>query len=124
MGEQTLSDAELFIMQQFWKLGAMKTDQLAPLVAEKEWKPTTLLTFLSRLVAKGMLETQKSGKSNLYIPVVEKHTYQLQESESLLNQLYDGSAQNFLAAMVNGQKMTAQEVQELKDWLDAQQGDE
>ena len=43
-----LSDAELEIMEKVWELGAPVTAaQLTERMAEKGWKPSTLLTFLA-----------------------------------------------------------------------------
>ena len=44
-----LSEAELEIMEQIWKLGRPVTAaELAGPLQQKGWKPTTLLTFLAR----------------------------------------------------------------------------
>ena len=76
MPDVRLSEAEYAIMQQFWEEGPMGSDGLAALAAARGWKPTTLLTFLSRLAAKGMLAVEKKGKSNLYRPLVGRAAYQ------------------------------------------------
>lgn len=121
MGDIRLSEAEAYIMQLFWENGAMKTDELSGLVAEKEWKPTTLLTFLSRLVAKGMLEAEKQGKANLYRPLVGREEYLQGEGRAFLNEMYGGSAKSFLACLVDGQGLSAAELAELKEWLNEQE---
>ena len=121
MPEYTLSDAELHIMSQFWNHGSMKTDQLALLVADRKWKPTTLLTFLSRLVAKGMLEVEKQGKSNLYHPLVSQKKYAQKEGRLFLDQLYRGSARDFLASMVEGRAISQEELAEMRQWLNEQE---
>lgn len=118
MAEYKLSETELYIMERFWTHGAMKSDELAAQVAEKGWKATTLLTFLSRLAAKGMLRVDKAGKSNLYSPCVSREAYAQSESQALLNTLYDGSARNFLAALVEGGSLNEGQVVELKSWFD------
>ena len=121
MGDYRLSEAELYIMLQFWQHGAMKSDQLAALVADKEWKPTTLLTFLSRLAAKGMLKTEKQGKSNLYTPLITQGEYRELESRQFLDEMYDGSARDFFVAMVNSNNLSPQDITELKKWLSEQE---
>ena len=122
MPENRLSESEMYVMRRFWATGPMKTDELAAQVADKGWKPTTLLTFLSRLVAKGMLQVEKQGKSNLYRPLVSQQAYLQAESRLFLDQLYGGSARNFLAAMVEGHAISAQELAEMRQWLSEQEG--
>lgn len=121
MGELQLSEAELYIMQWFWQRGAMKTDELSALVAPREWKPTTLLTFLSRLAAKGMLQVERQGKSNLYSPLVTETHWRASESRSFLNEMHGGSARNFLAAMTDAHGLSREDISELKAWLDEQE---
>lgn len=116
-----MSDAEAYIMRAFWAHGAMKTDELSRLVAEKEWKPTTLLTFLSRLVAKGMLAAEKQGKANLYRPRVTLEQYRRDESRAFLDEMYGGSAKDFLACLVDGQGLSSTDLDELRQWLQAQE---
>lgn len=124
MGEWKLSDSELFIMQHFWAQGAMKTDQLAPLVAAKGWKATTLLTFLTRLAAKGVLQVKKQGKANLYTPALSRGEYQSKTGRAFLDEMYAGSAKNFLAAMINAKGLSARDVEDLKAWLNNQEVEE
>lgn len=121
MGDSTLSEAELLIMAHFWKNGSMKSEEVAAAVSEKNWKNTTLLTFLSRLARKGMLRVQKQGKTNLYIPLVSEAEYKHSESQAFLDELYEGSAKNFFAAMVSSKGLTQQDLAELKEWLQAQE---
>ncbi|MFV0414649.1 MAG: BlaI/MecI/CopY family transcriptional regulator [Oscillospiraceae bacterium] len=123
MSEFLLSEAEAFVMEHFWKKGPLKTEELAPLVAEKGWKSTTLLTFLSRLAAKGMLLVTRQGKANLYTPLVSRAEYQRAEGTAFLNQMYGGSAKNFLAAMVDTNGLTSKDIAELKLWLEQQEGE-
>ena len=121
MPESKLSDTELYLMEHFWLHGSMKSDELAALVVERGWKPTTLLTFLSRLVAKGMLRSEKQGKVNLYSPLVQRAEYARSEGQAFLQQLYDGSARNFLAAMVDGNVLSAADLCEMRQWLAQQE---
>ncbi|MFV0350897.1 MAG: BlaI/MecI/CopY family transcriptional regulator [Oscillospiraceae bacterium] len=119
--EFTLSEAELYIMRFFWAHGPMKSSRLAQLTSQKGWKATTLLTFLSRLVAKGMLSNQKEGKANLYSPLISEAEYKAGEGKTFLNEMYGGSAKNFLAALVNNNGMSATDLEELKQWLTEQE---
>lgn len=121
MPEYSLPESERYIMQWFWQHGAMKSDELAQHVVDRGWKNTTLLTFLSRLASKGMLLVQKDGKANLYTPLVTEAEYLRQESRLFLNEMYGGSAKDFVAAMVSNQGLTEKDIAELKAWLDGQE---
>ena len=62
-----LSAAELEVMRHVWAAGEPVTCEAlrASLAGEREWKTTTVLTFLSRLADKGMLTVTKRGRANL-----------------------------------------------------------
>lgn len=122
--EYKMSDAERYIMGCFWDRGSMKSDELASMVIEKGWKQTTLLTFLSRLAAKGMLQVEKRGKANLYTPLVSEEEYLNMESRQFLDEMYGGSAKNFLAAMIDSRGLTKEDIGELREWLNRQEVDE
>ena len=42
---------------------------------EKNIAPSTILTLLNRLEKKGFIQKVRNGKSNLYVPLVEKENY-------------------------------------------------
>lgn len=121
MRASKLSEAERYIMNKFWLHGAMYSDELAGLVAEKGWKTTTLLTFLSRLAAKEMLTVEKKGKANRYIPAVTQSAYRREEGMMFLDERYGGSAKDFLAAIVDGKGLTKADITELRQWLSEQE---
>ena len=121
MGDMRLSDSESYIMQFFWEKGALKTDELGVLAAEKQWKQTTLLTFLSRLAAKGMLAVERVGKQNSYRPLVPRAEYLAAEGKAFLRDLYGGSTRDFIAAMVDARGISAVELDELRRFIDEQE---
>ena len=106
-----LSDAELEIMEKVWELGAPVTAaQLTERMAEKGWKPSTLLTFLARMVNK--------GKQNLYRALVSAEDYRAQAARELLGRYYSGSVKSMVAALYDGKGLSDGELAELRAWLD------
>ena len=121
MGDQRLSDAENYLMQFFWSKGALKTDELGALAAEKNWKQTTLLTFLSRLAAKRMLAVERVGKQNIYRPLISRAEYLAAEGKAFLQDVYGGSARDFIAAMVDARGISTAELDDLRRFIDEQE---
>lgn len=71
--EQQLSPAEWQMMRILWRIGRASVRQ----VLEEDLKKRnrdyrTILTFLSRMEAKGFLSVEKEGKANYYTPVLPK----------------------------------------------------
>ena len=63
--DKRLPDAELEVMQTIWSLGTQVTAAEVQQHADKDWKMTSVLTFLSRLCDKGFLSCTKEGRQNL-----------------------------------------------------------
>ena len=114
-----LSSAEWEIMQQVWAMEQPVTAaQLAERLRQKGWKPSTLLTFLTRMVQKGALQVQKQGKQNLYSACITDEAYRAGEVQELLGRFYSGSVKTMVAALYDGQKLSKQELDELRAWLE------
>ena len=114
-----LSGAELEIMEKVWELaGPVTAAQLAEPLAEKGWKPSTLLTFLARMVNKGALAVERRGKQNVYRALVSADDYRAQAARELLGRYYSGSVKSMVAALYDGKGLAAGELEELRAWLD------
>lgn len=121
---QRMSDAEREVMHFVWASGnsissaaliaALKT-------ANKDWKPNTVLTFLARLVEKGFLTTVRHGRANEYIPLVSKAEYKRYETRSFLNSVHGGAVKSLVAALCDGDGLTAQDLAELRAWFSEQE---
>lgn len=116
-----LSETELEVMQAIWKCnGPVKSSELLKIFAEskgKEWKGQTIANFLARLADKGFLYIHKEGRSNTYIPRLSPKEYKRLEARGILNAMYQGSMKNFLSALYDNEKMTNEEIKELKQWF-------
>ena len=119
-----LSDAEMEVMQTIWGLAEPVTvSQLLSIFNSKGWKTSTMSTMLGRIISKGFLQKQMQGKTNYYKVVATLTDYQKQEGRSIISSLYGGSIKNFVAAFVEGGNMTAEDVNELREWFANIDGD-
>lgn len=125
---QKLSETEAELMQVIWECDHPVTStELLRIFAErkgKKWKGQTISTFLSRLVDKGVLEATRQGRTNMYVPRLSPEEYKLWEAESVLDELYQGSVKNFLSALYDGEKISKEEISELKQWFSEKQVDD
>ncbi len=114
-----LSAAEYEIMECVWALGRPVTsaDILQELGVRRGWKAPTVLTFLSRMVEKGLLQTEKKGKLRSYTAAMTREAYKSNETRDFLERLYDGSVQNMVACMADGNGISAEELAGLRAWL-------
>lgn len=115
-----LPDAELEVMQAIWSLEPPVTAAAVQQRVSKEWKATSVLTFLSRLCDKGFLSCEKEGRQNYYTPLVSRETYLQRESTSFVRRLCDGSVKNLVASLSDAGALTEQDIDDLRAFLDAQ----
>lgn len=116
-----VSDSELEIMKLIWDMDSPVTAQeLMKKLENKNWKITTLLTFLTRLCDKGVLTCEKEGRSNHYRPLLSLEEYQQQETEEFMKQVHSGSVQSLFAALFKSKELSKADLDELSHWLEEQ----
>lgn len=115
-----LSDAEFEIMQVLWRHNApMTSNQLLEEMGDsRSWKLASLMTVLARMAEKGAVYCDRSTRTNYYTALVSEEEYKLAEGETFLEKLFHKSAKDFIASLYQGRKMSAGEVQELRQYLD------
>lgn len=115
-----LPDAELEVMQAIWSLEPPVTAAAVQQQVSKDWKATSVLTFLSRLCDKGFLACEKEGRQNYYTPLVSREAYLQRESTSFVKRLCGGSVKNLVASLSDAGALTEQDIEDLRAFLDAQ----
>lgn len=122
--QQQISDSELELMKIIWSSGG--TALYARIMEElagtgRAWQKNTVITLLSRLVDKGYLKVGKIGRRNEYTAVVSQADYQAAQTQSLVNRLYQGSARDLVAALIQREALSAKDYEELRRfWEDGE----
>ena len=121
MEHKTLPNSELELMMILWKAGRPMTrvEIEENLPAKRELSKTTILSFLSRLEEKGFVRVEKKGRNNCYLPIVRESDYLKQESGSILAKLYGSSVKKFVASLYDGDGISKDQIDELRDYLDS-----
>lgn len=119
-----ISDSELELMKIIWSQGgtalyAAIMDRLA--AAGNRWQKNTVITLLSRLTEKGLLETRKIGRRNEYTAAVTEQQYQAAQTRTLLNKLYEGSAKGLVSTLIQTDLLSAEDYEELRRFWDGEQ---
>ncbi|MBN1997813.1 BlaI/MecI/CopY family transcriptional regulator [candidate division KSB1 bacterium] len=116
-----ISDAEWRIMKLLWDKSPRTSNEIIEILDAAEgvdWNPKTIKTLLNRLVNKGALVYEKSGRSYLYLPKVGEKECKRLERQSFLDRVYSGSLKPMLAAFLEDENMTQSDIDELKKILD------
>ena len=119
-----LSDSEYEIMKILWGQDAPMTSNeiLEGLKGRYDWKLAALMTFLARMADKGYVACDRSTRTNYYSALVSQREYQVQESRTLLEKLYDNSAAKMIAQLCKTNNISQKEIVELREYLNALEG--
>ena len=115
-----ISESELEVMKILWELGHATSSQIVDrLIKTTAWKPKTIQTLITRLVAKEAIKAEKTGtRAFLYAPLVGQGEYRAYASKSFLQKVYNGSLNLMVASFIKEQKITSAEIDSLKKLLD------
>ena len=100
-----ISDSELEVMKVLWRAG----DAL-PVTVIRE--ATTVKTLVNRLVSKGVILQEKRNVF-YYSPLISEAEYNSWATGDLIQRLYNGSARDLVAALVQSNGLTQADVEEL-----------
>lgn len=122
-----LPDAELDIMKVVWQLkppvtSGMILDGLAT-ETDREWKLQTLHTLLNRLMDRGYLSCEKTGKEKQFYPLVKKVDYLRFETASFVRQYHGGSLLSLVNTAYQGESLSDEDIDELVRWANEKRGD-
>ena len=111
-----ISDAELEVMKVLWesRRELPVTVIREKLQERKGWEPTTIKTLVSRLAGKGAISQEKCGVF-YYKPLVTEQEYNEWVTNNLVDKVYQGNVKNLIAALVNSDGLTPEDLKELRE---------
>ena len=114
----TVSDAELEILEILWSAGrALNANEIRDALNQsRKWERTTVLTFINRLLKKGVI-AQEKREVYYYSPCIEREEYVEEETKNFLKKFFGGSSTKLAAALVNSEALTKEDINELRDYF-------
>ena len=114
-----LSDREWTVLSVLWDAGGGTLGDLTEaLRPETGWSRNTVLTYLTRMEAKGLVAIDKSASPHRYQAALDRADCQARERRSFLQRVYRGSAGDLVAAFLREEPLSAGEREELRRLLD------
>lgn len=114
-----ISEKEWKVLCALWKTdGAELGGLFDELYNNTGWNRNTVLTYLTRMEAKGLVSIDKEKYPHVYRAVIDKENCQKQERQSFLKRVYSGSAGDLIAAFLREETITQEERERLKKLLD------
>ena len=119
-----LPDAEFEVMKTIWANEPPVTTNLLmeQLGNAKEWKLQTLVALLLRLVDRGFIRSEKTGKERTYYPLIDKEQYLEFETSNFIKRFHDRSIVSLVSTLYDGKELKGTDLDELSKWL-KQRGD-
>jgi BlaI family transcriptional regulator, penicillinase repressor len=117
-----IAETEWLVMRVVWQRGPVgAAEVIETVLPETGWSHRTVRTLLNRLVEKGALRAELVDGRNIYRPRVAQSQCVRRESRSFLNKVFDGDAGRMLVHFVENEKMTPEQIKELKALLAAKE---
>lgn len=114
-----LSDKEWLVLGVLWDSGGAALGEVTQaLQPETGWNRNTVLTYLTRMEAKGLVSIDKEGYPRRYRAALSREDCQAQARDSFLHQVYRGSTGDLVAAFLKEKPISAEERAQLRRLLD------
>lgn len=111
MEQIKIFDAEYRFMNIIWEHSPISSTDLVKLANEElGWKKSTTYTVLRRLGERAVLKNENT----MVHALITREQVMRAESEEHINKVYDGSLKNFFATFLQKEKLSKDEIEELK----------
>lgn len=114
-----LSDGEWKLMKLLWESEPRTIAQLVTATAnDTGWSKTTVFVMLKRLIAKGAVRVDDTGRLQQYYPVISRDDVVPTETDSFLSRVYDGSVGMMLSSLAGRHALSEEDIAALRKILD------
>jgi len=117
---ETLTEAELRVMNVLWGKGAATVQQVQDwLSADHDLAYNSVLTTIRILEKKGYLKHTKDGRAHIYRPVIARDEASRSEVRHLISRFFGNSHHSLLMNLLQEQELDAEEIKELRQILES-----
>ena len=121
---QTLTDLEADVMQVVWQRGeATVRDVYEALRANRPLAYTTIMTVLSTLAKKGIVEYSQEGRAYVYRPQISKKEAAQRSVAKILQKFFDGSPRALVAHLIDADAISPDEFESLRQLLNKEKSE-
>lgn len=114
-----ISDSEWEVMKVLWAESPQTANRIVErLTATMPWKATTIRTLINRLVEKKAIGYEKKGREHHYYPLASESECVQAESQSFLGRVYRGALNPILAAFMENEGLSPEDIKQLKRILE------
>lgn len=115
---ETLTEAELRIMQVIWQTGPATVQHILDALTESPALAyNTVLTTIRILERKGYLEHSKDGRAHVYRPLIEREDASRSEIRHLVNRFFSNSHEDLVLNILEDRGIAPEELKRLRNML-------
>lgn len=112
-----LFDSELKVMDVLWREGDLPAKAIARTLTEEiGWNVNTTYTLIKRCIAKEAIERSEPGF--MCHALVSKEQVQQEETQELIDKVFDGSADKLFASLLGGRRISREQLEQLRSMID------
>jgi BlaI family transcriptional regulator, penicillinase repressor len=117
----TLTQVELEFMQVLWTGGAMTTEDIQSVLSDqnRELSDGSIRKILAILMKKNQVSREKIGRGFVYSATVAQDQARVQMLGDLLRRAFQGSAQDLVATLLNSDRVSEKDLEQIRALLDA-----
>ena len=116
---QTLTEAELRIMQVLWQKGPGTVQQVLDIMpGDTALAYNTVLTTIRILERKGYIEHSKDGRAHVYSPLVAEEEASRSEIRHLVSRFFRNSHEDLVLNILEDRGVDPKELERLRKMLD------
>lgn len=112
-----LFDSELKVMDVLWRRGELPARDIARTLTEEiGWNVNTTYTLIKRCIAKEAVARSEPGF--VCRALVSKEQVQEEETQELIDKVFDGSADKLFASLLGGKRVSREQLARLRRMID------
>ncbi|MBQ8576829.1 MAG: BlaI/MecI/CopY family transcriptional regulator [Clostridia bacterium] len=111
----TLSDGEWKLMKLLWEKEPRSiAEMVGALSRDTGWTKTTVFVMLKRLIAKGAVRVDDTGRIQQYYPVITRADVVPAETDSFLDRVFDGSVGMMMSSLAGRNALKEEDIAALR----------
>jgi BlaI family penicillinase repressor len=113
-----ISEAEWEVMKVLWETSPLTANDVVEALSKRAaWQRETIRTLINRLVQKKAVRFEKKGRQHHYYPAVAEADCVKAQTRSFLRRFRASAIEPMLAALVEEERLSAEQIARLKEIL-------
>ncbi len=110
-----ITTAESQVMDALWRSDRpLAVEEVREALKDETWTDATIRTLLNRLAKKKAVAAAKDGRRFLFRPLIARGDYLHAESKSLIDRLFDGQIEPFIAHFSEREALSDEQIARLR----------